>query len=121
MNNNPSHNDLSLSLQEYQTQVNQFIMQFEDGYWPPLAMFAALVEEVGEVARLLNKQEGHKPFKPDELVKSLSDELGDVLFSVICLANYYHIDLDHSISNTLEKYILRDHNRWRRKETDNNR
>ena len=120
MDNNTSNKNLSMSLKDYQTKVDQFIMQFEDEYWPPLSMFAALVEEIGEVARVLNKQEGHKPLKPDEFIKGLSEEIGDVLFSVICLANYYHIDLDQSISNTLEKYILRDQNRWKHKETDEN-
>ena len=111
---------VSLSLKNYQTKVDQFIRQFEDEYWPPLAMFAALVEEIGEVARVLNKQEGHKPLKPGEFVKSFSEEIGDILFSLICLANYYHIDLDQAISNTLEKYILRDQNRWKQKDSDKN-
>lgn len=108
-----------MSLKELQTQVDDFINQFEVGYWPPLAMLGALVEEVGEISRIMNAKEGHKPMKHQikSLDDLLSEEMGDVLFSIACLANYYKIDMHTALEKTIQKYNKRDTNRWARKES----
>jgi NTP pyrophosphatase (non-canonical NTP hydrolase) len=86
--------------------------QFEEGYWPPLAMLARLVEEVGELAREINHRFGSKPKRPDEPDQDLAIELADILFVLICLANEQGIDLDEALERVLEKYRNRDGERW---------
>ncbi|HEY8742382.1 MAG TPA: nucleotide pyrophosphohydrolase, partial [Chloroflexota bacterium] len=81
-------------------------------YWPPLGNLARLVEEVGEVARLINDRYGYKPKKPDEPEQELALELGDVLFALIALANATGIDLDAAFDAVLEKYRQRDTGRY---------
>lgn len=106
-----------MSLKEFQDLVDKFVNQFEVGYWPPLAMLGALVEEVGETARIINAKEGHKPMKAENnLDNLLSEEIGDILFSISCLANYYNIDLNVAFENTINKYNKRDESRWKRKD-----
>jgi NTP pyrophosphatase (non-canonical NTP hydrolase) len=82
-------------------------------YWPPLGNLARLMEEVGEVARLINDRYGYKPKKPDEPAQELALELGDVLFALIALANATGIDLDAGFDAVLEKYRQRDTGRYR--------
>ena len=71
------------------------------------------MEEVGEVARLINDRYGYKPKKPDEPAQELALELGDVLFALIALANATGIDLDAAFDAVLEKYRQRDTGRYR--------
>ncbi|HUV83125.1 MAG TPA: nucleotide pyrophosphohydrolase [archaeon] len=101
-----------LSINEAQELVDNWINQFEEGYWPPLSMFAALVEEVGELAEEINSLEGYKPKKPEDSEIDIEMELGDILFALICISNYYNIDLDHALKKVLEKYNIRDLDRW---------
>jgi NTP pyrophosphatase (non-canonical NTP hydrolase) len=99
------------SLKTVQKIVDDWINQFEEGYWPPLSMLAAVVEETGELAREINDQEGFKKKRsPDNA--DLSLELADLLFSMICIANYYQIDLDEAFKKVMEKYTNRDMKRW---------
>jgi NTP pyrophosphatase (non-canonical NTP hydrolase) len=104
-----------VDLEKAQARVDEWISQFEEGYWPPLAILARLVEEVGELARLLNHEFGEKPKKPGEEDQDLAEELGDVLFVIISLANSQGIDLDAALEGVLNKYRLRDGDRWTRK------
>ena len=77
-------------------------------------MLAAVVEETGELARELNDLEGYKKKRtPDN--SSLGLELADVLFSLVCIANYYHVDLDSAFKEALDKYSKRDMERWTKK------
>jgi NTP pyrophosphatase (non-canonical NTP hydrolase) len=76
---------------------------------------ARLTEEVGELARLLNHRYGPKTKKPDEVEQDLALELADVLFVLIVLANEQQVDLQDALERTLEKYRLRDSERWQRK------
>jgi len=97
-------------LNELQGLVDKFILKTEEGYWDPLAMLAALVEEVGESARIINAIEGKKPLKIKESSSNrdlLKEELGDLLFALCCIANHYHIQLDISLKNTILKYQSR--------------
>src|SRR5690606_27481971 len=70
-------------LQDAQAMVHQWISQFEDGYWPPLANLARLTEEVGELAREINARYGPKTKKPGEAAGDLGLELADCLFVLL--------------------------------------
>jgi NTP pyrophosphatase (non-canonical NTP hydrolase) len=105
----------SMTLRDAQAAVDAWISQFEEGYWPPLANLARLVEEVGELARELNHRHGSKPKKADEPETDLGLEIADVLFVLIALANERDVDLDDAFSRVLEKYRVRDGERWTRR------
>lgn len=100
-----------------QKLVDDYISQFEEGYWPPLAMFASLVEEVGELAKEINHLEQVKTKKSTDITE-LGMELGDILFSLICIANHYQIDLDDALTRVIDKYDTRDAERWTMKDKD---
>jgi NTP pyrophosphatase (non-canonical NTP hydrolase) len=104
-----------MELQEAQRRVDAWIGQFEEGYWPPLANLARLVEEVGELARLMNHRFGPKTKKVGESEQDLAEELADVLFVILVLANEQKIDLAGALERVLEKYRVRDSERWVRK------
>lgn len=101
-----------MELTEAQKLVDSWIQQFEEGYFPPLPMLARLTEEVGELAREINHQYGGKVPKPGEGAVTIREELGDVFFVVICLANSLGIDLGESLEMVMEKYRTRDGGRW---------
>ncbi len=101
-----------MTIREAQAAVDAWISRFEEGYWPPLANLARLVEEVGELARELNHRYGSKPKKPDEHEADLALELADILFVLIALANEQHIDLEAAFEQVLAKYRARDAQRW---------
>ncbi len=104
-----------MELKEAQRRVDEWISQFEEGYWPPLVNLARLTEEVGELARELNHRYGEKPKKSGEPEQDLALELADVLFVLLVMANEQGIDLDNALLRTLEKYRSRDGDRWTRK------
>ncbi len=103
------------NLRAAQGRVDEWISRFEEGYWPPLANLARLVEEVGELARLVNHRFGTKPKKPDEAEQEMAEELADVLFVILCMANEQRIDLDEAFDGVMETYHRRDGERWVRK------
>ena len=105
-----------MELKDAQARVDAWIGQFEEGYWPPLANLARLVEEVGELARLMNHRFGPKKKKAGEAEQDLAEELGDVLFVILVLANEQGIQLDAALERVLEKYRVRDSERWVRKQ-----
>jgi NTP pyrophosphatase (non-canonical NTP hydrolase) len=100
-------------IQEAQAEVDAWISQFEEGYWPPLTNLARLIEEVGELAREMNHRFGHKTKRPEEPEQDLAMELADVLFVVLVIANEQGIQLDEALERTLEKYRTRDSERWK--------
>jgi NTP pyrophosphatase (non-canonical NTP hydrolase) len=104
-----------MDLKEAQARVDAWISQFEEGYWPPLHNLARLVEEVGELARELNHRYGSKPKRAEEPDQDLAMELADVLFVLLVMANEQGIDLDEALKKVLEKYRVRDGERWTRK------
>lgn len=106
-----------MRVRDMQTHVDNWIGQFEEGYWPPLANLARLTEEVGELARELNHRFGPKHKKPDEEAATVGEEIGDCLFVLVCLANSLNIDLEETFAATMEKYKQRDSDRWKRKQT----
>lgn len=101
-----------MELKEAQARVDAWIGRFEEGYWPPLANLARLTEEVGELARLLNHRFGPKAKKPEEAEQDLGEELADVLFVLLVIANEQGIDLGTALEDVLEKYRVRDAGRW---------
>ncbi|MGZ0053242.1 nucleotide pyrophosphohydrolase [Brevibacillus gelatini] len=102
------------TMQEMQQEVDQYISQFKEGYFSPLSMLARMTEEVGELAREINHYYGEKPKKKDEAEKTVEEELGDVLFIVICFANSLGIDLQEAFDRIMHKFNTRDKDRWTR-------
>jgi NTP pyrophosphatase (non-canonical NTP hydrolase) len=105
-----------MDLRAIQREVDDYISQFKEGYFPPLVNLARLTEEVGELARELNHRYGPKKKKPDEPEGDVALELADILFVLVVLANQMEIDLDAAVAKTIEKYRVRDESRWERKE-----
>jgi NTP pyrophosphatase (non-canonical NTP hydrolase) len=104
------------TMADLQQEVDQYIGQFKEGYFSPLAMTARLTEELGELAREINHYYGEKPKKESEEEKAIEEELGDVLFVLICMANSLNIDLQDAHDRVMEKFNSRDKDRWTRKE-----
>lgn len=106
--------DKQKTVQDLQSEVHAYISQFKEGYFSPLAMTARLTEELGELAREINHHYGEKPKKLSEDEKTIEEELGDLLFVVICLANSLNINLEEAHNRVMEKFNTRDKNRWTR-------
>jgi len=104
-----------MSFAPIQKDVDDYISQFKEGYFPPLEMLARLTEELGELARALSYRTGFKKLKGGEKADDVEDELCDVIFVAVCLANSLSIDLDHAFAAAMEKYRVRDADRWTRK------
>lgn len=108
--------DKKRSLYSMQQEVDEYIQQFKVGYFSPLAQMARLTEEVGELAREVNHTYGEKSKKDSEPVNSVAEELGDVLFVTMIMANSLNIDLTEVFEKNMEKFNQRDHNRFERKD-----
>lgn len=105
-----------MELREMQAEVDAWLQQFKEPYWPPLVNLARLTEEVGELARELNHRFGPKKKKATEEDGNLALELGDILFVVAALANQLEIDLEAGFAGAMAKYRERDRERWTRAE-----
>ena len=99
-----------------QKEVDDWISQFEEGYWQPLSMFARVTEEVGELARAINHRYGEKPKKPGEPEQNIAEEIADIVFVLLSLANSLEIDMDEAFAAVMAKYRGRDGERWTRKD-----
>lgn len=102
------------TMKDMQKEVDAYISQFKEGYFSPLAMLARLTEEMGELAREINHYYGEKPKKSTEKERTIEEELGDVLFVMICMANSLNIDLETAHNIVMEKFNTRDKDRWTR-------
>ena len=100
------------TVKELQKEVDAYISQFKEGYFSPLAMTARLTEELGELAREVNHYYGEKPKKLSEEAKTIEEEMGDLLFVLICFANSLHIDLEEAHNAVMKKFATRDKDRW---------
>lgn len=100
-----------MTLQDAQEKVDIWIKQYGVRYFSELTNTAILMEEVGEVARIMSRTYGDQSFKKSDLDKSLGDELSDVLFVLICLANQTGIDLTTAFEAGMEKRTKRDKTR----------
>lgn len=104
-----------MEIKNWQLEADEWISQFEEGYWQPSSMMLRLMEEVGELSREINHHYGQKPKKSTEPEGDIALELADILFIIVCMANSMQIDLDKAFSETMEKYRLRDSERWTKK------
>jgi NTP pyrophosphatase (non-canonical NTP hydrolase) len=100
-------------LREFQNDVDAWIQAVGGGYWAPHANLARISEEVGELARLINHLFGPKPKKAEEAAQELGEELADIVFAIICLANSQGIDLEESLAQVIAKVWSRDRDRYR--------
>jgi len=101
-----------MTLQEAQARVDQWIRQYGVRYFNELTNMAILTEEVGEVARIIARTYGEQSDgSADFGIENLADELADVLFVVICLANQTGTDLESAFKKNLEKKTSRDFDR----------
>ena len=89
--------------------------QYPEGYWSPHEIICRLAEETGELAREINHHFGPKKKKSTEDKKEIGDEMSDIIFTLICMANSLDIDLDDSFDKMMDKYNGRDENRWKKK------
>jgi NTP pyrophosphatase (non-canonical NTP hydrolase) len=97
-----------MTLQEAQEKVESWIKKYGVRYFSELTNLALLVEEVGEVARIISRKYGDQSFKDNEDKTELSDELADVLFVLICLANQTGVNLTEALERNFEKKTSRD-------------
>jgi len=100
-----------MTLQEAQQQVDRWINTTGVRYFNELTNTAILTEEVGEVARIMARRYGEQSEKESDKNKDLGDELADVLWVIICLANQTGIDLTEAFKKNLEKKNVRDKDR----------
>ena len=105
-----------LTIKEAQEKVDEWIKSIGVRYFNELTNMAMLTEEVGEVARIIARKYGEQSFKETDKDKELADELADVLFVVICLANQTGVDLTKALEANLEKKTARDSNRHKENE-----
>ncbi|NGP43729.1 nucleotide pyrophosphohydrolase [Bacillaceae bacterium SIJ1] len=106
---------MAKTIEQMQKDVDDYIGQFKEGYFSPLAMMARLTEEMGELARDVNHTYGEKPKKTTETERAIEEEIGDVLFVLTCLANSLHISLDDAHELVMQKFNTRDRDRWTKK------
>jgi NTP pyrophosphatase (non-canonical NTP hydrolase) len=102
-------------MKKIQKQVDNWVRQYKIEYFKPLEILARLIEEVGELARELNHRFGPKKKKTTEENKEIGDEMADIIFTLVCLANSLGIDLDKSFNEMMKKYQKRDNNRYEKK------
>ena len=100
-----------MELNSLQKQVDQWIQNHGVRYFNELTNMAQLTEEVGEVARIIARRYGEQSEKPSDREKDLGEELADVLFVVLCLANQTEVDLQSSFDKKMALKTQRDHDR----------
>lgn len=103
-----------MTIHEAQQTVDRWIKTTGVRYFNELTNMAILTEEVGEVARIISRKYGEQSFKKSDRKKELADELADVLFVTICLANQTGVNLTEALQRNLEKKTKRDKKRHRR-------
>jgi NTP pyrophosphatase (non-canonical NTP hydrolase) len=94
-----------------QTSIDNWIKQFGVRYFNELTNTAVLMEEVGEVARIMARRYGEQSEKESDKDKDLGDELADVIFVIMCIANQTGVNLTEAMTKNLEKKTLRDNTR----------
>ena len=100
-----------MSLKNTQTQVDQWIKQYGVRYFNELTNMALLTEEVGELARIVARKYGEQSFKESDKNVNLADEMADVLFVLVCLANQTGVDLENAFQRNMDKKTSRDSER----------
>ena len=100
-----------MTIKEAQEKVDQWIKEYGGRYFDEMTNTVMLMEEVGEVARIMARRYGEQSEKESDKGKDLGDEMADVLFVLICLANQTGIDLEEAMKKNLKKKTERDHSR----------
>ena len=100
-----------VTIKDAQEQVDVWIKKYGVRYFSELTNMAILTEEVGEVARLISRKYGDQSFKTSDSDKDLGDEMADVLWVLICLANQTGVDLTEAFKKNIEKKTQRDKTR----------
>lgn len=102
---------------EQQKQVDEWVKQFKIEYFPLERQHVILTEEVGELAREISHKIGSKKKKAGEKESSIEDELADILFVIICMANREGVNLGEAFKKTMDKKYGRDNDRFERKDS----
>lgn len=105
-----------MTLQQAQQQVDGWIKTVGVRYFSELTNMAILTEEVGELARLMARTYGDQSFKESDKEKNMADEMADVLWVLICLANQTGVDLTKALQKNFEKKSIRDAERHQNNE-----
>ncbi len=105
-----------ITLAEAQKQVDKWIKTIGVRYFSELTNMAILTEEVGELARIMARKYGDQSFKKSDEKYNLADEMADVLWVLICLANQTGVDLNEAFLKNIEKKTIRDQNRHKNNE-----
>ncbi len=100
-----------MTIKEAQETVDRWIKEYGVRYFNELTNMAILTEEVGELARIISRKFGEQSFKESDTNINLADEMADVLFVLICMANQTGIDLSDALQKNIEKKTKRDKNR----------
>ncbi|MHA1341723.1 MAG: MazG nucleotide pyrophosphohydrolase domain-containing protein [Promethearchaeota archaeon] len=100
----------NVDMKEAQKIVDEWVEE-NGGYWEPFAMLAAVLEELGELSKEISHIEKIKIKKADKSSTNLELELGDLIFSIICVANHYKIDIMEALKKSIVKFTSRD---WKR-------
>jgi NTP pyrophosphatase (non-canonical NTP hydrolase) len=100
-----------MALKEKQQEVDNWINEYGVRYFNELTNMAILSEEVGEMARIISRRFGEQSEKESDKDKDLGDEMADVLFVVMCMANQTGVDLDQAWNKAMDKRTSRDKNR----------
>ena len=103
--------ETNLSLNEAQKIVDDWILQYGVRYFSEMTNLAILMEEVGELSRLMSRTYGDQSFKKSDTKSSIPSEIGDILFVLICLANQMGISLEDAFKQTIDKNTKRDRER----------
>ena len=107
---------MDITIKEAQTKVDQWIKTVGVKYFSELTNLGILMEEVGELSRLMVRIYGEQSFKETDKNKKLSDEMADVLWVLICLANQTGVDLTEALEKNFKKKNLRDGERHKKNE-----
>jgi len=107
---------MEITLQQAQQQVDHWIKTVGVRYFSELTNMAILTEEVGELARIMARKYGDQSFKESDKQKDLADEMADVLWVLICLANQTGVNLTEALEKNFEKKNIRDADRHKNNE-----
>lgn len=100
-----------MTISEAQKNIDEWIKTYGVRYFNELTNMAILTEEVGEVARIISRKYGEQSFKESDKELDLADEMADVLWVLLCLANQTGVDLESALKNNIEKKTNRDKHR----------
>jgi len=105
-----------ITISELQSEVDHWIKTVGVRYFSELTNLAILTEEVGELARIIARKYGDQSFKENEANQDMADEMADVLWVLICLANQTGVNLTEAIEKNIQKKTIRDADRHKRNE-----